>query len=146
MASVVKLVVVSSSDFTPQYATSGAAGMDICACEPTKILSGERKAVATGLIMQIPSGYYGRLASRSGNALRLGLDVCAGVIDSDYRGEIRVVLSVARGFPSVEITPGQKIAQLIIEPCARVAIEHVASVADMSATARGEGGFGSTGK
>lgn len=106
------------------------------------IAAGEREMVPTGLAMAIPNYHYGRVAPRSGLAVKKGLDVMAGVIDSDYRGEVKVVL-VNLSNQDVIIDEGDKIAQLIIE---KVSLPNVIAVETLSETIRGEGGFGSTGR
>jgi dUTP pyrophosphatase len=97
--------------------------------------------VRTGLAVSIPAGFYGRVAPRSGLAVRHGLDVLAGVIDADYRGEILCAL-VNHGEESFEIEPGARVAQLIIEAIAQ---PEPAWAEDLEETTRGAGGFGSTG-
>jgi len=125
----------------PERATDGAAGYDLFALEDTTILG--RAVVRTGIAVVIPAGYYGRVAPRSGLAVKHRIDVCAGVIDSDYRGEIGVVLSQGNGWtPSYTVKAGDRIAQLILE---KIATPPVEEVGDLDETARGSGGFGSTG-
>jgi dUTP pyrophosphatase len=97
--------------------------------------------VPTGLFLEIPPGYVGLVWPRSGLAVRHGIDTLAGVIDSDYRGEVKVVLA-NHGTEAFRIAPGDRIAQLLIQ---RVERGHFMRVDSLDATARGEGGFGSTG-
>jgi dUTP pyrophosphatase len=125
----------------PVYATAASAGADLYTCEDVTITPLTRKLVATGVIVEIPEGYYGRIAPRSGLAFNFGIDVLAGVIDSDYRGEIKVLLfnSGDRVFTA---PAGHRIAQLIIEQHFRQTFE---VVEEIQATERGAGGFGSTG-
>ena len=118
-----------------------AAGLDLYSVEALKLAPGERAAVRTGLSVAIPHGFYGRVAPRSGLAVEHGLDVLAGVIDSDYRGEIKCAL-INHGQRPVEIEVGQRIAQLIIEA---IATPQPAWADDLDETSRGAGGFGSTG-
>ncbi len=125
----------------PVRGSAGAAGLDLCAVERVTIEPGGRAAVRTGLAVAIPRGFYGRVAPRSGLAVRHGLDVLAGVIDSDYRGEILCAL-VNLGREPFEVEPGARVAQLIIEA---VASPEPAWAEELEETARGSGGFGSTG-
>ena len=118
-----------------------AAGLDIYSVERVTLDAGARAAVRTGLAVAIPEGFYGRVAPRSGLAVRQGLDTMSGVIDSDYRGEILCVL-INLGDAPIEIEPGARIAQLIIE---RIALPEPAWAEDLDETGRGAGGFGSTG-
>ena len=143
MAETDSLAVKRLSDAAtiPYRATDGSAGFDLCASEPTTIESGRRKVVKTDLVLGIPAGHYGRIAPRSGLAFKYGIDVCAGVIDSDYRGPVGCVLSNA-GTESFAIRAGDRIAQLIIE---KISLPNVMEVSSLDATTRGSGGFGSTG-
>ena len=129
----------------PQYETDGAAGMDICAAlsAPLTIKPMQREAVPTGLTMAIPQGYEIQVRPRSGLAFKHGLTVAnaPGTIDSDYRGEVKVIL-INLGDAPVEITHGMRIAQLVLAPVAMAAPEIVTQLDD---TDRGAGGFGSTG-
>jgi dUTP pyrophosphatase len=132
----------------PSYATEGSAGLDLVAAlketTPLMLQPGERGSVATGLIIAIPEGYEGQVRARSGRALREGLAVlnAPGTIDSDYRGELKVLL-VNLGSTAISIHRGERIAQLVICPILRVAIHEVDS---LDVTERSEGGFGSTGR
>jgi dUTP pyrophosphatase len=125
----------------PQRATPSSAGADLHTLEPFIILPGERLLVATGISVEIPEGCYGRIAPRSGLAVRHGIDTLAGVIDADYRGEINVLL-INHGEASVAFDAGDRIAQLIIERAMGCDFEWAAR---LNETVRGEGGFGSTG-
>jgi dUTP pyrophosphatase len=125
----------------PAYSSAGAAGADLFASETAELAPGGRAAVSTGLFLAIPPGYAGLVWPRSGLAIRSGIDTLAGVIDSDYRGEVRVVL-VNHGEETVTIRPGDRIAQLLVQPVSRATFETESSLSD---TDRGEGGFGSTG-
>lgn len=129
----------------PRYASDGAAGCDLhAAVGETLVLSpGERTAVPTGLVVAIPEGFEGQVRARSGLALRSGI-VCVnapGTIDSDYRGELKVLLGNFGNAP-VEIRRGDRIAQLVVAPVARA---EFAPAAELPETERGGGGFGSTG-
>ena len=129
----------------PAYATSGSAGVDLSAAvaEPLVLAPGARASVPTGIALALPEGHEAQIRPRSGLALRHGLTVLnsPGTIDSDYRGEVQVIL-VNLGTEAVTIARGARIAQLIIAPVSRVAFEPVASLPE---TRRGAGGFGSTG-
>ena len=129
----------------PAYQTPGAAGMDLHACIPDaiEIAPGRIVPVPTGLSMEIPAGFEGQVRPRSGLATKHGVTVpnAPGTIDSDYRGEVIVAL-INLGQAAFTVTPGMRIAQLVIAAYTRVRIE---SVAALSETARGSGGFGSTG-
>lgn len=119
------------------------AGMDLLASEDKVIPPLSRAVVSTGISMEIPPGYYGRIAPRSGLALRYGIDVLAGVVDSSYRGEIRVILFNTDKEEIFSVRQGDKIAQMIIEK--HYNFEFV-EVEELSSTERGAGGFGSTGR
>lgn len=130
----------------PAYATHGAAGMDVVAALdlPVMLAVGARMAVPTGLCMAIPHGFEVQVRPRSGLALKQGLTVAnaPGTIDSDYRGEVMVLL-VNLGDVPVLIERGQRIAQLVVAPVTRGVLVEVDTLDD---TARGAGGFGSTGR
>jgi dUTP pyrophosphatase len=131
----------------PAYESTGAAGMDLRAAvaEDRQIilLPGKRVLVPTGFVLEIPEGYEGQVRPRSGLALRHGITCLntPGTIDSDYRGEVQVLL-VNLGEDDFAITRGMRIAQLVIAPVTRADVEERARAGD---TARGAGGFGSTG-
>ena len=127
----------------PAYATAGAAGMDVVAAEDVEIAPGARHAVATGLAIAIPPGFEIQVRPRSGLALKHGVTVpnTPGTIDSDYRGELKVIL-INHGHATFVVQRGDRIAQLVLAPVTRASwIE----ADELDATARGEGGFGSTG-
>lgn len=126
----------------PVLAYKGDAGMDIFAAEELEIRPGERAAIKTGLKLAIPEGYAGFVWDKSGLALRHHLKTMAGVIDSNYRGELMVVLT-NMGKEVYQVEKGSKIAQLVIAPIASFKIVE-ADIQDE--TDRGEGGFGSSGK
>lgn len=130
----------------PAYQTADAAGMDLCAAEDVHLEPGQRQVVRTGLRIVIPPGYEGQIRARSGLAAKYGIGMvnAPGTIDADYRGEIGVII-INWGQQTVKLSRGERIAQLVIAPVVRVAIETVPDVAAF-ATERGEGGFGSTGK
>ena len=126
----------------PARGSIGAAGLDLHSVESVTIPARGRAVVRTGLSVSIPSGFYGRVAPRSGLAVRHGLDVLAGVIDSDYRGEIICAL-INHGDAPLELEAGMRVAQLIIES---IATPEPVWSEDLSETERGSGGFGSTGE
>ena len=128
----------------PARAHDDDAGLDLCAAEPATLGAGERAAVGTGVAVAIPAGHAGLVLPRSGLALRHGIALVnsPGLIDAGYRGEIRVLLLNTDREHEFEIEPGDRIAQLLIVGFA--AIEPI-EVADLGETARGAGGFGSTG-
>lgn len=130
----------------PEYASSGAAGLDLQACldAPLEVPAGGRVAVPTGLAVELPPGHEGQVRPRSGLARRHGLTVlnAPGTIDEDYRGEL-VVLLVNLGDRACTIEPGERVAQLVVAPVARA---RVVEVGALGATERGAGGFGSTGR
>lgn len=129
----------------PHYATDGSAGLDLTYApdddRPIALNPGERFAFETGLACAIPYGHCGVIMPRSGLAVNFGLDKLAGLIDADYRGEIKVVL-VNHGTKIVLLSPGERIAQLVILP---VYTTNVIETDTLPDTDRGEGGFGSTG-
>ena len=127
----------------PAYATEGAAGMDVLSAETVTIGAGKRHAVATGLAIAIPAGYEIQVRPRSGLALKHGITVpnTPGTIDSDYRGELKVIL-MNHGEDSFAIARGDRIAQLVLAPVTQGVWEEVEELDD---TSRGAGGFGSTG-
>ena len=128
----------------PSYARPGDAGMDVCACEAVTLQPGERKLVKTGLVLELPRGTEAQMRPRSGLALKHGVTLLntPGTIDEGYRGEIGVIL-INHGHETFHVTPGMRIAQLVVAPVLRAVVEEVSAV---SATERGAGGFGSTGR
>jgi dUTP pyrophosphatase len=128
----------------PAYATTGAAGMDVVAAETLVLGPGERHAVATGFAFAIPDGFEVQVRPRSGLALKHGVTCLntPGTIDSDYRGEVKVILANL-GREAFAIARGDRIAQLVPAAVTRAAL---AEVAELDATERGAGGFGSTGR
>jgi dUTP pyrophosphatase len=145
---VVRIVVLPHGEGLelPAYATSGSAGCDLRAAigQPRTLGPGERAAIPTGLVAAIPEGYEGQVRIRSGLALRHGL-ICLnapGTIDSDYRGEIHVIVGNT-GSEEVTLERGERLAQLVLAPVVRASLQRVS---ELPATARGGGGFGSTGR
>jgi dUTP pyrophosphatase len=131
----------------PAYETKGAAGMDLRAAvddgAPMVLAPGKRALVPTGLIFEIPEGFEGQIRPRSGLAFKNGITCLntPGTIDSDYRGEVKVLL-INLGEEPFEISRGMRIAQMVIAPVTQA---RVAEITEASTTARGAGGFGSTG-
>ena len=125
----------------PRRGTPWSAGADLHCLEGFTISPGERRLVPTGISVEIPPGHYGRVAPRSGLAVRHGIDTLAGVVDADYRGEVGVLL-INLGEAAVEFGAGERIAQLIVERAMECDFEWAA---ELEETIRGEGGFGSTG-
>lgn len=129
----------------PSYQTPDSAGLDLCAAlaEAVTLRPGERRLIPTGLRLEIPPGFEGQVRPRSGLALRHGVGMVnsPGTIDADYRGEVGVIL-VNHGQEPFSVQPLMRVAQLVIAPVVRARLEWAD---DLGATARGEGGFGSTG-
>ena len=141
-----KIKIKTLSGELPRYETEGSAGMDIRAYidKPMEIMPGRRALIPTGLFMEIPAGFEVQIRARSGLAVKHGIGLTNGIgtIDSDYRGEISVGL-VNLSDKAYTIKPDERIAQLCILPVAQfIAVE----ADDLSETARGSGGFGSTGR
>ncbi len=128
----------------PAYAHEGDAGLDLYAAEDRTLQPFERALIATGIAVAIPEGCAGFVQPRSGLAIKRGLSLVntPGLIDSHYRGEIKVIAINLDAYAPIEIGRGEKIAQLVIQRVERV---DLAEVIELDATARGEGGFGSTG-
>lgn len=124
----------------PAYATEQAAGLDLCAAEDCAIHPGEIRRIPTGLCLEIPAGLEGQVRPRSGLSSR-GIVAILGTVDSDYRGEVSVMLE-NRSRDPWRVRMGDRIAQLVIAPVMRV---HVVETEELSETERGEKGFGSTG-
>lgn len=139
-------IVNQSANPLPEYATSGAAGLDLRANidKSISIKSLERILIPTGLFMELPEGYEAQIRPRSGLAIRAGLTLLntPGTIDADYRGEIKVIL-VNLSLETQEIHPGERIAQMVIAAVTRIRWAEASLLTD---TLRGEGGFGHTGK
>jgi dUTP pyrophosphatase len=128
----------------PRYATPGSAGLDLCADVVFELAPMAHQLIPTGLAIQIPPGYEGQVRPRSGLAAKSGVTVlnAPGTIDSDYRGEVQVCLVNLSKEP-FRAGRGERIAQLVIAPVAQA---ELAEVKQLDETARGEGGFGSTGR
>ena len=136
-------VTLAEGAALPEYQTGGSAGMDLRSTGLVELAPMERKLVATGVRMEIPEGYEGQVRPRSGLAIKDGVTIvnAPGTIDSDYRGEIGVILINLSDKP-VKLEQGGRIAQLVIVPVTQVRLEQVEELGE---TERGEGGFGSTG-
>ena len=143
---VVQIKKITGTAVLPERGSSAAAGYDLCAdvSLPVAVTPHTTELIGTGLCAAIPEGYYGGIFARSGLASKEGLRPanCVGVVDADYRGEIKVALHNDSDTERI-VTPGERIAQLVICPFLPVDFEEVSELTD---TARGSGGFGSTGK
>lgn len=146
MPDVLLKIINTSNNELPQYATEGAAGMDVRAFlqEPVTLQSGERAAVPTGIFLEIPYGYEVQVRPRSGLALRQGITCLntPGTIDSDYRGELKIIL-INLSREAQIINTGDRIAQLVVQKVEKAEWQHVETLTE---TTRSSGGFGSTGK
>ena len=132
-----------SNNLLPAYQTKGSAGMDICSNEEVVLYAGSRQAIGTGLYLEIPEGYEVQVRSRSGLAIKNGISVLnsPGTIDSDYRGEVGVILT-NEGTEDFLIQKGDRIAQLVLQPVIQM---ELIEAEELNETERGTGGFGSTG-
>lgn len=140
----VKLLRLDPAAGLPTQATAGSAGFDLVSIEKVSVPINSWAMIRTGLAMEIPPGYEAQVRPRSGLAANHGVTVLnsPGTIDSDYRGEIRVILS-NHGVRSLEVNPGDRIAQIVIQQLPSVTFEVVESISE---TSRGAGGFGHTGQ
>ena len=129
----------------PRYATAGDAGLDLISAEDATLAPGERQAISTGIALAIPDGYAGFVLPRSGRALKEGLGVAnsPGLIDSGYRGEVKVIVVNLDPANKIAIQRGEKIAQLVVQ---RVEHATLVEVTELPDSERGMGGFGSTGR
>jgi dUTP pyrophosphatase len=139
---MIQVKLLTQNSKAPTRNTPSDAGLDLYASEPLIIRGREWQAVSVGISISIPDSYYARIAPRSGLAYKYGIDIFAGVVDSGYRGEIKVILYNASS-EDYKINIGDKIAQLIIEKCY---IWEPKIVSELDETQRGNGGFGSSGK
>jgi dUTP pyrophosphatase len=137
-----KIKLLSETSKIPTRANPTDAGLDLFSIEKMAIMPHTRRLIRTGISVEIPEGYYGRIAPRSGLAFKNGIDVLAGVIDSSYRGELGVILYNSDNKSPFLLMEGDRIAQLIIEKHYNFPIEEVSQ---LSLTERGSGGFGSSG-
>ncbi len=138
----IRVKTAGAENSLPEYQHEGDAGLDLRAAEETRIEPGRRALIKTGISLALPPGVVGLIKDRSGLALKTGLHTLAGVIDSNYRGEVKVLL-VNLGENSCLVEKGERIAQMILMPCLKANLEKVSS---LSATTRNKNGFGSTGK
>ncbi len=143
---VLKIKRLENNKILPEYKTEGAAGMDLCATisEPVELKPLERKLIPTGLKIELEHGYEAQIRPRSGLSIKHGITLinCVGTIDEDYRGEVCVpVVNISN--EAYTIQPDERIAQMVI---ARVEQAELEVVTELTETARGVGGFGSTGK
>jgi len=138
---VLRVQKLSAHAVAPARASAGAAGYDLCAAYDGVVPARGRALLKTDVAVAVPAGTYGRVAPRSGLALKSGIDVGAGVIDEDYRGNVGVIL-FNHGEADFAVRAGDRIAQLVLE---RIAVADVLVVEALDDTARGAGGFGSTG-
>jgi dUTP pyrophosphatase len=137
-------ILLTQDSVPPTYATDGAAGADLRCLSEVSLEPMERKLVSTGLRIAVPDGYEAQVRPRSGLALKHGISMVntPGTIDSDYRGEVGVLL-INLGADAVTLAAGERIGQIVICPVARAGFD---VVTELPATGRGEGGFGSTGR
>jgi dUTP pyrophosphatase len=138
-----KVKRLSAGAILPAYAHPGDAGLDLCAAETASLEPGESKLISTGISIELPQNTEAQVRPRSGLALKYGVSVLntPGTIDHGYRGEVGVIL-INHGRSRFDVYPGMKIAQMVVAPCLTVTVEETVS---LSGTARGQGGFGSTG-
>jgi dUTP pyrophosphatase len=141
---VLNVIKLDPHAILPARATPGSAGYDLFSIDSYVVLPHRRVVVSTGISVQLPPGTYGRIAPRSGLAVKHGLDVLAGVVDPDYTGEIKIVLQNLDNNPFV-IRPGYRIAQLILENFTVASDVVEIPSENTSLTSRGAEGFGSTG-
>ena len=137
-----KIKRLTNSAILPSYSHDGDAGLDLYSDMDCSLEQGQRMAISTGISIEIPAGFVGLVWPRSGLSIKNGIDVLAGVGDSGYRGEYKVVL-LNTGYDDFVIKKGDRIAQLLIQPIERAEVEEVE---ELSGSQRGEGGFGSTGR
>ena len=138
---IVRFKKLSDSAVIPSYSRSGDAGLDLVSDESLVLKPGERRAVGTGVACEIPQGFVGLFWDRGGWSLKHGLHTLAGVLDSNYRGELKVVLKNL-GDDEIVISKGDRIAQLLVQPVQTVT---PIIVEELSDTSRGGKGFGSSG-
>jgi len=138
----VKIKKIDGNAKVPSYAHEGDAGMDIYSNEDLMLKAGERSLISTGIAMEIPKGYVGLVWDKSGLATKYGIKTKAGVVDSGYRGEVKIAL-INLGKEDFRIEKGMKIAQMLIQ---EVHSPKIIEVDELDDSSRGHGGFGSTGK
>lgn len=139
-----KIKLLTETAKAPTRETDGSAGYDLYSDndEVIHVVSGMPKSISTGVAVQIPEGYVGFIKPRSGLAFKKGIDHMAGVIDADYTGEIKLLLTSHSSYGELRIERGMRVAQLVVVPCYNGDVEIVDS---LDITERGTGGFGSTG-
>ena len=140
--SYLQIKLLSKTAIMPTYGSVGAIGMDLYADEDVVVGPNCRKSVSLNIAVAVPDGYYGRIAPRSGLSINNGINVLGGVIDADYRGEIKVILHNTDSYATFTVTRGMRIAQFIMEMADTL---EPLQVQDLPFTARGENGLGSTG-
>ena len=138
---MIKIKKLNENATLPKYAKPGDAGMDFYSNEETTIQPNERKLISTGIAMAIPSGYVGLIWDKSGIATKHGIKTMAGVVDSGYRGEVKILVHNLSDNPHT-IEKNTKVAQMLIQPIEQ---REVVEVTELDQTERGAGGFGSTG-
>ena len=138
---MLRICKLSENAITPSRSSDQAAGLDLYSTITTEIAPKEKALISTGIAIECPVGTYGRIAPRSGLAVKYFIDVGAGVIDSDYRGDVKVLL-LNLGNSPFKVHKGDRIAQLIIE---RILIPEIEVVDVLRGSQRGENGFGSSG-
>jgi dUTP pyrophosphatase len=136
-----KIKKLSESATPPKYANPGDAGMDLYASEEMLLEPNQRKLISTGIAMAIPKGFVGLIWDRSGIAVKHGLKTIAGVIDSNYRGEVKIALHNLSATP-FQVDKGHRIAQMLIQPAEQ---RKIVETDNLDETERGDGAFGSTG-
>jgi dUTP pyrophosphatase len=136
-----KIKKLTKEAITPRYAHPGDAGMDLFSNEEAVIRPHERKLISTGLAMAIPEGFVGLIWDRSGIASKHGLKTMAGVVDSNYRGEVKILMHNLSP-EEFKVEKGMRIAQMLVQP---IAVKGIQEVDDLEETNRGDSGFGSTG-
>ena len=140
--SVIQIVLLSDTAKAPLTGTTGSAGIDLMCDESFALQPNERRLIGTGIAMALPTGTWGEIKPRSGLAVNYGIDIMAGVIDSDYRGEIKVLM-INQGNRPLQCRAGDRIAQMIVQKHESV---RIIAVDELAETGRRAGGFGSTGK
>lgn len=141
----IKVKLLTSNGKVPEKGTKLAAGYDLFAAEAAIVPRLGRKLIKTNISLEIPENYYGRIAPRSGLAFKKGIDVLAGVIDADYRGDIGVILFNTDEQENFEVKVGDKIAQIIFESCPDSTLVLASENESLSASDRGDKGYGHTG-
>ena len=138
------VIKLTPTAILPSRSTAGAAGYDLFSIDSYVVLPGRRVVVSTGISIQLPAGTYGRIAPRSGLAVKHGLDTLAGVVDQDYTGEVKIVLQNLDATQPFVIRPGYRVAQLILENYTVAEVVEIPGECT-ALTERGAAGFGSTG-